>query len=146
MHETSENENPESRTWENIRFYGSLGQPGLSERIKSLDAEWDAEKFIGVALSGAGIFGLTMGVFGSRLWRLLAWTSLPLLFLYGQGKWKPSDNLIRALGLRPRREIHREKYALKAMRGDFRDVEAASGEEVEHLARNSSRALDAVKA
>jgi hypothetical protein len=146
MYETSGTGNPESRTWDNIRFYGSLGKPGLSERIKSLDGEWDAEKFTVVALSGASLFGLAMGIFGSRLWRLLAWSSLPLLFLHGQGKWKPSDGLIRSLGLRTRREIHQEKYALKAMRGDFRGVEIPSGEEGESLARNSSRALEAVNA
>lgn len=146
MNEISENGNPEARTWDNIRFYGSLGKAGLSERIKTLDAEWDAEKFIATALSGASLFGMVMGLFGSRLWRVLTWTSLPLLFLHGQGKWKPSDPLIRSLGLRPRREIHQEKYALKAMRGDFRGVEAPSGEEGENLARNSSMALDAVKA
>ena len=146
MNGTFENGNPESRTRDNIRFYGSLGNPGLSERIKSLEREWDAEKFIGTALSAASLFGLTMGIFGSRLWRLLAWTSLPLLFLHGQGKWKPSDGMIRSLGLRPRREIDQERYALKAIRGDFRAVEVPSGEEGESLARNSSLALDAVKA
>ncbi|HKP96046.1 MAG TPA: hypothetical protein VJ385_09845 [Fibrobacteria bacterium] len=146
MSETPERIDSESRTWDNVRYYGTLGKEGLTERIRSLDEEWDAEKSIVVALSGAGLFGMVMGLAGSRFWRVLAWISLPLLFLAGQEKWRPSEGILKALGLRSRREIYEEKSALKALRGDFRQVDAASGEEGEAFARNSARAMDAVKA
>lgn len=146
MIETAEKDESETKTWDNVRFYGSLGKEGLTERIHSLEEEWDMEKFITVGLSGIGVFGLVMGFFGSRVWRLFSWVSLPLLFLYGQDKWKPSNGALKSLGLRSRKEIDEEKYALKALRGDFQRVDSASGAEGENLARNSSRALDAVKA
>jgi hypothetical protein len=146
MIETTERDSSQSKTWDNVRFYGSLGREGLSERIRSLDEEWDAEKFVTLALSGAGLLGLIMGLLGSRLWRVLTWVSLPLLFLAGQEKWRPSEGVLKSLGLRSRREIYEEKYALKALRGDFQNVDSASGSEGETLARNSARALDAVKA
>lgn len=145
MNGKMETEIGESKTRDNIRFYGSLGKDGLTERIRALDGEWDTERFFTVALSGAGLFGMVMGMFGSRLWRVLTWASLPLLFLHGREKWKPSDSFVRSLGLRPRKEIHEEKYALKALRGDFRNVETEGAAEVESLDRNANRALEAVK-
>lgn len=146
MIETMERDSTQSRTGDNVRFYGSLGKEGLTERIRSLDEEWDAEKFVSLALSGAGLFGMIMGFAGSRLWRVLTWASLPLLFLAAQEKWRPSEGILKSLGLRSRKEIYEEKYALKALRGDFQNVDSASGAEGENLARNSARALDAVKA
>src|SRR3954447_15082897 len=109
MSDSSESIDSESRTWDNVRFYGSLGKEGLTERIRSLDDEWDAEKFVLVALSGTSLFGMVMGLVGSRLWRVLTWTSLPLLFLAGQEKWRPSEGILKTLGLRSRREIYEEK-------------------------------------
>ena len=146
MIETAQRIDSETKTWDNVRLYGSLGKEGLTERIRSLEEEWDMEKFVTVSMAGMGLFGLVMGFFGSRVWRVLTWISLPMLFLYGQEKWRPSEGMLKSLGLRSRREIDEEKYALKALRGDFQQVDSASGSEGENLARNSSRALDAVKA
>ncbi|MDB5105590.1 MAG: hypothetical protein JWP91_3279 [Fibrobacteres bacterium] len=145
MNESTGIDGAESKTLENVRFYGSLGREGLTERIRALDDEWDMERFVTVSLSGLGLFGMVMGLFGSRLWRVLSWASFPLLFLHGQDKWKPSDGILKSLGLRSRKEIEAEKYALKALRGDFRQVEPGTGEEGEILARNSNRAMEAVQ-
>ena len=144
MNETSRKDGPESETWDNIRFYGFQGEEGLTERIRALEGEWDAEKFAMVSLSGLGLLGLLMGLFGSRLWRVLTWVSLPLLLLAGLEKWRPSKGIISTLGLRSRKENLSEKYALKALRGDFQKVE--SGAEAERPAKNSGRALDPVNA
>ena len=138
-------ENSGYKTWENIRYYGSLGKDALSDRIVSLDREWDAEKFVKASLSGLGMFGLVTGLVGSRLGRLLLWIATPLLLLHTLGKWSPSQDTVRSLGFRPRREIEEEKYALKAMRGDFKGLESpVEGEE--NLSKLSSRALEAAKA
>jgi hypothetical protein len=145
MMESSERENPEANTADNIRFYGSLGKEGLSERIRALDGEWDMEKSATVFLAGAGLFGMVMGLIGSRLWRVLTWASLPCLFLLAQDKWRPSESILKSLGLRSRKEILAEKYALKALRGDFKRVEAASGDDGRN-ARNTEAALEAVQA
>ena len=147
MNETSRQGGTASGTARNIRFYGFQGEQGLSERIRALGGEWDAEKFVLVGLSGAGAFGLLMGLFGSRLWRVLTWAALPLLLLAGLERWRPSRGLIKSLGLRSRKEILEEKYALKALRGDFLRVDAEWGEsEGETISRSADQALDAVKA
>jgi len=36
--------------------------------------------------------------------------------------WSPGSVLLRRMGFRTRQEIDREKYALKALRGDFEEL------------------------
>lgn len=145
MIEATQATDGENRTRDNIRFYGSLGREGIDERIRALEDEWDVERAVLVGLSGAGAAGLIIGLLGSRVWRLLAWIALPLLFLFAQDKWKPSNGILKTLGLRSRKDILEEKYALKALRGDFRDVatepeDAGAGKDM-----NSARAMEAVR-
>ena len=40
--------------------------------------------------------------------------------------WCPPVSVLRKLGLRTQREIDEERFALEALRGDFRDVPAAT--------------------
>jgi hypothetical protein len=145
MIEAMQNKGRENSTLDNVRFYGSLGKEGIDERIRALDDEWDVERAVTVFLSGAGLAGLIVGLVGSRIWRLLAWIALPLIFLHGQDKWKPSEGILKSLGLRSRKEIQDEKYALKALRGDFRNVEPESGEDAAGKQRNTVRAMEAVQ-
>jgi hypothetical protein len=139
-------ENTESKTKDNIRYFSSLGREGLGDRINSLNEEWDAERFVGVSLTGLGLFGLVTGFAGSRLGRMLVWTAMPLLLMHALGKLRLTEGIFRSMGFRSRREIEAEKYALKALRGDFQGVEAKSGSEGEGFAKISSRALEAARA
>jgi hypothetical protein len=145
MIEATQATGKENRTLDNIRFYGSLGREGIDERIRALEDEWDVERAVMVGLSGAGAAGLIVGLLGSRVWRLLAWIALPLLFLFAQDKWKPSNGILKSLGLRSRKEIQEEKYALKALRGDFRNVETEPEDAGAGKDRNSTRAMEAVQ-
>ena len=40
--------------------------------------------------------------------------------------WSPPLGILRRMGYRTRAEIEQERYALKALRGDFEDVRKAS--------------------
>jgi DNA-binding transcriptional ArsR family regulator len=66
---------------------------------------------------------------------------LPFLFQHATQGWCPPLPLFRKRGVRTRKEIEREKYALKALRRDFDPVtsEDAPG-------TRSNRALEAVTA
>ena len=44
------------------------------------------------------------------------------LFQHAVQGWCPPVPLFRRMGVRTRPEIDREKFALKALRGDFKDV------------------------
>jgi hypothetical protein len=56
--------------------------------------------------------------------------------------WCPPLPLLRRLGLRTETEINRERCALKALRGDFREVEPAANEQVREKATEALRAVD----
>ena len=55
--------------------------------------------------------------------------------------WCPPLPVFRRLGFRTQTEIEEERYALKALRGDFRDVAAGDG----HDPARIERALQAVR-
>jgi hypothetical protein len=107
---------------DSVRFYGSLGPQAVADRLKALEDEPDLETVATLGLAGTGVLALIFGIMGSRLWRLLAWAALPLIFAHARGRLAAPGEFLKTLGLRSRREIEEEKYALKALRGDFRDI------------------------
>jgi hypothetical protein len=127
---------------DSVRFYGSLGQQAVAERLQSLEDEPDLETVATLAMAGTGILALVFGLMGSRLWRLLAWMALPLIFAHARGRLAAPGDFLKTLGLRSRKEIQEEKYALKALRGDFRDL----GESRPEGMPDPASALDAVRA
>ena len=131
---------------DSVRFYASLGTAAIEERLRSLDEEPDQETVTALALAGAGTAGLLFGFLGSRLWRLLAWLSLPLLFAHARGNLKAPADFLRTLGLRSRREIQEERYALKILRGDFRDAQGPGSEKPSGGVRDADVALESVRA
>lgn len=129
---------------DSVRFYGSLGHAALSERLRALDEEPDQETVAALAIAGAGTLGLIFGLLGSRLWRMLAWLALPLLFAHAGGKLKAPGEFLRTLGLRSRREIQEERYALKLLRGDFKNISGIMDQGAEGV-RDADMALEAAR-
>jgi hypothetical protein len=127
---------------DSVRFYGSLGSQAVSDRLQALEEEPDLETVATLAMAGTGMLALVFGILGSRLWRLLAWMALPLIFVHARGRLSAPGEFLKTLGLRSRREIQEEKFALKALRGDFRDVGEARSEGMP----DPASALDAVRA
>lgn len=146
MYGNIEDPSAETRIRDNVRYHSSLGPHAISDRIRQLDAEWDMEQSVTATLSCLGAFGLVMGLFGGRVLRLLTWVSIPFLLLFSLGKWAPSAAALSRWGLRRRREIEEERYALKALRGDFKDVAAPTGAETDSLGRKADQVMDAVRA
>jgi len=143
--ETMKDPVAEERVRDHVRYYSSLGPEAVSARIRELDEEWGVERALGVGLAGIGTFGLVMGLFGSRTFRLLTWLSLPLLLAFSLGRWSPPPSVTDRRGLRTRKEIEEERFALKAIRGDFKEVGQPSEDENGNLGRRASRVLDAVR-
>lgn len=135
----------EERVKEHVRYYSTLGTEALDRRLEELDREWDMERAVTIGLSGLGLFGLAIGRLGGRSFRLLTWMSLPLLFAFTQGRWSPPSFLKETLGLRNRRIIEEERYALKALRGDFEDLDRASAAATEALSRQATKVMEAVR-
>ena len=139
------NEEIRRRTEERVAYYASRLDE-IQQRLDELEKEWDIERTLqsnAATLSGVGaLFAL---VFGKK-WLILPMAVAGFLLQHSIQGWCPPLNIFRRLGYRTAQEIQHERSALKALRGDFQKVDSASGAEGENLARNSSRALDAVKA
>jgi hypothetical protein len=92
--------------------------PAIGRRIEELDREWDVERLLIVNASSL----VTLGVMAS--FRRRAAVVVPLavgafLLQHGLQGWCPPLSLFRRFGVRTRREIDLERYALKAVRGDL---------------------------
>jgi hypothetical protein len=116
-------------TRERIESYAERGAAEITRRIEELDREWDMERLLETnasALAGIGV-GLAAAT-GSRKWLILPGVVLSFLFQHAVQGWCPPVPVFRRMGVRTRREIDREKYALKALRGDFEGLATPSGE------------------
>jgi hypothetical protein len=76
--------------------------------------------------SSMGMLGVTLGATVSRKFLALPAVVAGMVFLHAVQGWCPPIPVFRRLGGRTRQEIDREKYALKALRGDFAGVSSAA--------------------
>jgi hypothetical protein len=116
---------------ERVRAYAGRDREEITQRIAELDREWDIERVLEMNASALAFFGVGLGALHDRRWLVLPSLVLPFLFQHAVQGWCPPVPLFRRLGVRTRKEIERERYALKAIRGDFssateRDVESRS--------------------
>jgi hypothetical protein len=105
-----------------VRQYAGKTPGQISERIGELEREWDVERLLELNASTLAFGGLIMGVLHNRKWLVIPGIVLPFLFQHAVQGWCPPLPALRRLGVRTREEIDREKYALKALRGDFEDA------------------------
>jgi hypothetical protein len=117
------NQSIDKKIEENVRYYSGQPREKLARRIRELDEEWDIERLLEAMASSLSLTGIMLGATVDRRWFLLPTVVLPLLLLHAIQGWCPPVLLLRRLGVRTREEIDRERYALKALAGDFAGVE-----------------------
>jgi len=110
----------------------------VEQRMRQLEAEWDTDRAVEIEAATTGLLGLVLGTWlKPRFLVLPAFVAASMIVQAKTGRY-PLMPLLRRLGLRTSREIQRERYALKALRGDFagmdaepalNDYEAAGGRE-----------------
>ena len=99
----------------------------LSRHIDLLDREWDVERYL---QTNAGLVSLTGILAGSTVDRralLLSAAVFGFFLQHAVRGWCPPLPIFRRMGVRTRAEIDREKYAVKALRGDFGALAADEG-------------------
>ena len=84
--------------------------------------------------------GLALGVTINKRWLALTGLALPLLVQVNVQKTNLMAPLYRSMGFRSKDEIELEKYALKALRGDFDNLEDYSDSQPSDVAMNALRA------
>lgn len=109
----------DAETRASVREYSARGLPEITARITELDREWDVERVLETNAAALALTGLVLGTTRDRRWLLLPGIVLPFLLQHALQGWCPPIEVIRRLGIRTRREIDRERVALKALRGDF---------------------------
>lgn len=103
------------------------GPGAIEQRLRKLDREWDIERALEAAAGTVSLTGLGLGATVDRRFYLLPGAVAGFLLLHAVQGWCPPLPVLRRLGFRTAEEIAAERYALKAMRGDFRDVSADNG-------------------
>jgi hypothetical protein len=112
------NQKIDSTIEERIRFYATQPRDVIATRIEELDQEWDVERFLETNAAGIALAGVMLGLVRKK-WLLVSATVLAFMLQYAVKGWCPPITLLRKFGVRTRREIDRERYALKILRGDF---------------------------
>jgi hypothetical protein len=135
------NERIRRQTEERVSRCAAGGPEAIGKRLSELDAEWEIERALDTMAAGFTLLGLGLAATGRRRWMLLPGLMAGFLLQHAVQGWCPPLPALRWLGFRTADEIAQERYALKALRGDFRDVQA-----VEARPRvTSAEALDAVR-
>ncbi|WP_048159210.1 DUF2892 domain-containing protein [Methanosarcina sp. WWM596] len=102
-----------------VRFYASKTHYEISKRIGELDNEWDIGRFIEFRAGVVSMIGVMLGLKKSKKWFILPLIAATFLLQYAILGWCPPVPVLRRFGIRTKQEINVEKYALKALRGDF---------------------------
>jgi hypothetical protein len=102
-----------------IRTLASADRAALTTHIGSLDREWDVERYLQTNAALVSLTGLVLGATVHRRFLVLPALVFGFFFQHAVQGWCPPLPVFRRMGVRTRPEINREKYALKALRGDF---------------------------
>lgn len=102
--------------------YFALHPAKIGERLAELDREWDVERALEANAAGLVLGGLTLGIVSDRRWFALPVIVAGSLLQHAIQGWCPPLPILRRLGFRTAHEIDQERYALKALRGDFEQV------------------------
>ena len=98
----------------------------IAERLEDLDKEWDVERMLETGSSAVTLAGLVLGITRSRKWLLLSLGVQAFFMQHALQGWCPPLPVLRRMGFRTQYEIEEERYALKALRGDFQDLPESS--------------------
>jgi len=114
----------------------------ITARIEELEKEWDVERLLQMNSSVLVLSGVILGHKVNPKWFLLSAAVYTFFFQHAVQGWCPPIPIFRRLGIRTQKEIDREKYALKVLRGDFQQV-PEMGTDLKERVRAVLRAVDA---
>jgi hypothetical protein len=91
----------------------------LSRHIDLLDREWDVERYLQTNAGLVSLSGIVLGAAVDRRVLLLSTAVFGFFLQHAISGWCPPLPIFRRMGVRTRAEVNRERYAVKALRGDF---------------------------
>lgn len=112
---------------EEIARYADAGPGAIGRRLEELEREWDIERTLEANAATVALIGLGLGALVDRRFFLLPAAVAGFLLQHAIQGWCPPVPVFRRLGFRTAAEIDEERYALKALRGDFQEAGEARG-------------------
>lgn len=138
----SVNEELDRRAKARLRHAVEAANPdAVSDEIAELDSEWDFDRVLETEASVMGFTGLVLAATVDRRFLLLPAFVAAMMLVHATHGWYPLLPLFRRIGVRSRDEIDRERYALKAVRGDFSGIPPSDTDQ----SRRAAAAWEAVR-
>ena len=134
------NEEIRRRTDQSIARCAAARPEAIDRRLAELDREWDTERTLEANAATLTAVGAGLALLVDRRFALVPLVVGGFLLQHALQGWCPPLPIFRRYGVRTQTEIDYERYALKALRGDFRQLPAA-GSTQDSVAAN--RALQA---
>lgn len=122
-----------------LAYYATAGSHAIAQRLEELDREWDIERALEANAASVSLVGLTLGALVDRRFFAIPFAVAGFLLQHAVQGWCPPLPVLRKLGFRTQGEIEEERYALKAIRGDFRTMPLGMGDSQETM-RSAVRA------
>ena len=91
----------------------------IDHRLRELDEEWDIERTLEANAATLALTGTLLGAFVDKRFLALPIAVTAFLLQHAVQGWCPPVPFFRKRGVRTMREIDEERFALKALRGDF---------------------------
>ena len=131
------------QTQRNIAYFAGLGSREINRRLEELDREWDVERTLEANAASLSLLSLGLGAIVNRRFFFVPAFVGGFLLQHAIQGWCPPLPVLRRLGIRTAKEIDAERYALKALRGDFKNLpEQEQGlrqGDVEHILEAATR-------
>ena len=121
---TAEHVNDEIRrqTESNVVRYGAGGPEAIDRRLAELEREWDIERTLEANAATLATVGAGLALLIDRRFAVIPLVVGGFLLQHAVQGWCPPVPVFRRMGYRTQTEIDHERYALKALRGDFREA------------------------
>lgn len=113
------NDEIKRRSDQQVRRLAAASPAELSRRIGELGEEWDVERRLQLNASTLALTGTILGFTKDHRFFLIPTLVFSFFLQHALQGWCPPIPVFRRLGVRTQREIERERYALKLLRGDF---------------------------
>ncbi len=108
----STNERIDREMRQNLRHYAKASPEDIRKRIAELDKEWDVERTLELNASAIAFTGVILAATVNKKWLILPGIVTAFLAQHAIQGWCPPLPVIRAFGIRTRKEIDQERYAL----------------------------------
>jgi len=110
---------------ERVARIGAAGPRAIARRLEELDREWDTERTLEANAASISAIGAGLALLVDRRFALVPLVVGGFLLQHAVQGWCPPLPIFRRSGVRTQAEIEQERYALKAIRGDFQQVQEA---------------------